>query len=370
MANYTQILKAGLQANYDALQTKETNVLYFCTDSQKIYKGDIDFTNNVIVAASKPATPVAGKVYILADTNTVEVYVNGEWKVVSYPLTTTVDLNSDDVHVASAKAVYDAIQDAVDSLASSEDTVKGIAASASAEGTIVITKGDDSTADVVIPGVVTTPTWDATARKLTLPVTGGSSVEVNIGKDIFVDPEADNKYNAETGNIEIYLNDGQDGSASTKLEIPASALVDVYEGGDTTSAKVVVGDDNVIKVNVVVDPVEGNALVLTETGLKVDLSAYAKNSDVEATNGAVSALTDRVTAVEGVAAGNTSAIGILNGDANTDGSVAKQIAAAVATLNATDEGLAARVEDLEEAAEGLRTDLDALALATTTWGTF
>lgn len=366
---YTQILKAGLQASYDALATKETNVLYFCTDSQKIYKGEIDFTSNVIVAASKPATPITGKIYVLADTNTVEVYVNGSWKVVSYPVATAIDMNSDDVHVASAKAVYDAIQDAVESLASSENSVKGIAAG-TADATIVVTKGDDTTADVVVPGVVTTPTWDATARKLTLPVAGGTSVEVNIGKDIFVDPEAENKYNPETGNIEIYLNDGSEGSQSTKIEIPASALVDVYEGGDTNSAKVTVGEDNVIKVNVVVDPAEGNALVLTETGLKVDLSAYAKTADLEAVSGSVSGLTDRVTAVEGTANANKGALEILNGDSNTDGSVAKQIATASAALTAVDEALTARVETLETNTTQLRTDLDALATAATGWGEF
>jgi hypothetical protein len=39
MANeYTRILNAGLQASYDALETKNPNLLYFCTDTGKIYK--------------------------------------------------------------------------------------------------------------------------------------------------------------------------------------------------------------------------------------------------------------------------------------------------------------------------------------------
>ena len=143
MANtYTNILKAGLQASYNALQTKDNNVLYFCTDTGKIYKGEVDFTNSVVVAASKPETPIVGKLYVLADTNTVEVFVGGAWKVVSYPTVTSIDVNSDDNHIATAAAVYNAIQDAIEDLSASEDTVKAIEAG-STEASIKITKGDD-----------------------------------------------------------------------------------------------------------------------------------------------------------------------------------------------------------------------------------
>ena len=155
---YSQILKHGLQASYDALQTKDANVLYFCTDTQKIYKGDVDFSNNIIVAATKPAAPVAGKVYVLADTDTVEVYVNGAWKVVSYPTVTSIDVNSDDKHVATAKAIYDAIQDAIADLAGSADTVKAIGAGTT-DGSVEVTKGD-----AVVVGNTSTSTVTISAK--------------------------------------------------------------------------------------------------------------------------------------------------------------------------------------------------------------
>lgn len=362
---YSQILKHGLQASYDALQTKDANVLYFCTDTQKIYKGDVDFSNNIIVAATKPATPVAGKVYVLADTDTVEVYVNGAWKVVSYPTVTSIDVNSDDKHVATAKAIYDAIQDAIADLAGSADTVKAIGAGTT-DGFIEVTKGDDSKAEFSVPGVVTTPTWDATARKLTLPVTGGTTVEVNIGKDIFVDSTADNKYNPETGNIEIYLNDGE-GGEPTMISVPASALVDVYEGDDTNSAKVTVGEDNVIKVDVVVDPVEGNALVLTETGLKVDLSAYAKSADVQ---DQIDAVSEVANAADTLSKANQTAIGILNGDASTEGSVDYKVAAAKSVIDTNISDLTKQVETNTANIATNTENIAALAAATTQWGTF
>ena len=362
---YPKILKYGTQAAYEALATKDASVLYFCTDSGKIYRGTVDFSNSVIVAASKPATPVMGKVYVLADTNTVEIYTSGAWKVLSYPVATTITVASDDVHVATAKAVYDAIQAAVADLSTSANTVKAVAAGTDA-ATLVLTKGDDSTANVVVPGVVTTPVWDATKRILTLPVSNGSSVEVNIGKDMFLDTTANNRYDVATQSIYLYLNDGGEGTEPTEIVIPAADLVDVYTGGETTSATATV-TDNVIKVTVKLDPATENAIVQTENGLKVDLSAYAKTADVEAE------IADVTTLAQGAAdkaTANESAIGIINGDATTEGSVKKQIADAVAPLTAADSALEARVTTLEGAVATNTENIAALAAAATTWGTF
>ena len=372
MADYAQILKAGLQAGYDALQTKDANVLYFCTDTGKIYKGEVDFTNSVIVAASKPATPVVGKVYFLADTNTVEVYTGGAWKVVSYPVAATISATSDDVHVASAKAVYDYVTGAIADITGGDIMLKDVVAG-DADGQLKVQKAGGAESVVTVPGVVTTPVWDAAARKLTLPVTGGQSVEVTIGKDIFLDPTAANGYNAETNTIDLYLNDGNGGEA-TKIAIPAASLIDIYTGENSTSAKTTVSDDNKIKVEVVVDPVAGNALVLTESGLKVDLSAYAKTADV---NSQVAAVQEVAEAADTLSKSNKAALDILNGDASTQGSVDYKVAQAKSALQEADTALGNRVKTLEEAnvvdkaAIQANTDnIAALAAATTTWGSF
>lgn len=318
---FKTILKSGLQASYDAITTKDPDVLYFCTDTQKIYKGEVDYTNSVVPAATRPANPAAGKVYILADTNTVEAYVGDAWVVLSYPTATTINDTSDDLHVATAKAVYDAIS----SLASSANTVKSVEAGTDA-AKVKVTLGDDSSSEFVVPNVVTTPTWDATERKLTLPVTGGTAVEVNLGKDIFLDPDADNKYNEATQCIELYLNDGDGSTESTKIEIPAADLIDVYTGGTTNGASVTVASDNTITVDLTIDPDSNNALVLTGNGLKVDLSG----------------LTSRVSTLE-------TSVTKLTGDGNTEGSVDYKIAEQSAIINNT---------------------INELATATTSWGTF
>lgn len=375
MANtYPQILKAGLQEAYSKIAVKDANVLYFCTDTGKIYKGDVDFTNSVVVAASKPATPIVGKLYVLGDTNTCEIYTGSAWKVVSYPMATTVDVNSDDVHVASAKAIYDAIQAAVADLAGSANTVKSVVAGTD-PATLKVTTGDGVESTVTVPGVAKAPVWDADARKLTVPVTGGDDVVVNIGKDIFIDPTAQNGYDEATKSIVIYLNDGSgDAKEPTKISIPAAGLVDVYtaQGGHGISANVT--DGNVIEVSLVLDPDTKNALVLGENGLMLDLSAYAKTADV-------TKITDNLqTAVEKAqqqADDNKAAIEVLNGADTVEGSVDKKIKDAKATIDAAVTEVKKTADqnktDIATANEAIQANTDniaALAAAATAWGSF
>ena len=39
--------KYGLQAKYDALLQRDEQTLYWCTDTAKLYKGDVDYTEAV-----------------------------------------------------------------------------------------------------------------------------------------------------------------------------------------------------------------------------------------------------------------------------------------------------------------------------------
>lgn len=314
MATYNKILKAGLQASYDALEVKDANVLYFCTDTGKLYKGSVDFTQAVVAAASKPASPIVDKIYVLADTNTVETFDGTKWKVLSYPMATVVNDASDDVHTVSAKAVYTAIRAAVDGVTGGSAVVKEVELSDVA-GNLKITKGDGTSRNVALTGVALNPTWDSAKRVLKIPVVGGTELEVNIGKDIFVDPTKENKYNAETKKIELFLND------DTKIEVPAADLIDIYTGENTNGAHVTVSGDNKISVDVVVDPVEGNKLQLTAAGLKVDLSEYNTATEVDEK---VKVAKDAADAAQSKADANESAIQVINGEGA--GSIKKAVA--------------------------------------------
>lgn len=377
MANtYPKILLAGTQAAYEALQTKDDTKLYFCTDSGKIYKGSTDFSNSVVYAASKPEKPVVGKVYVLSDTNTVEVYNGTAWTVVSYPTVTTLSASSTNVQVASAKAVFDFVTSKISAVTGGSAIVTAVTAGATGSGSFTYTTGDKKSHTVTLNGLAKTPTWDTTTRKLTIPVVGGDDVVVEIGKDIFVDPEGDNSYHADTQEIWLTLNDAK----KTVIKIPAAGLVDVYTGGNTQSIKVAVSDGKVITANVVVRPdvtTEDNkftnALKVGTTGLYVDLSAYATTASV---NSVKSALETSIAGVKTTADANKSTLNTLTAGDTTTGSIKQQIKAE-ATLRANaDTALDTRVKALEtdntanKASIKENADNIAALASAFTWGTF
>lgn len=307
---YKNILKYGTQANYAALATKDADVLYFCTDTGKLYKGEVDFTNAIVFAASKTgvASPIIGKTYFFADTGTVEAYdpaVPG-WKVISYPLVTTIvdsAAGNDDVHVPSAKAVYDFVEQEIAEVVGG-DMVKSVQqkmnGSAAVEGTIQYVTGDDVAHDVEMTGVVTTPTYDASTRTFTFPVTGKSDVVVELGTDIFIDPDANNRY--EGGFIYLYLNDGSASTDPTELVIPVTGLVTDYFGNVTDTVTLSVNNStHQVTADVNVRPdVAGsftNALKISSTegakGLYVDLSDV--EADIEQNEVDIAALAQATT---------------------------------------------------------------------------
>ena len=336
----TKILYYGLQASYDALATKDNDILYFCTDSKKIFKGSVEMTEQVRFAASKAgvASPVAGKLYVFADTGTVEIYNGSVWTVVSYPILKSVagggagiDATSTDVQVPSAKAVYEYVQGII----GGDDVVTEIDVSEE-EGKITVIKGDGSETDVPVHGVVTTPSYEASTRTFTFPIVDGNDVVVELGKDIFIDPEADNRY--ENGNIYLYLNDGTATSDPTELVIPVTALVTDYFGDATDTISVNV-DNTTHKVtaDVRVRPDGGgftNLLKVSSTtgavGLYVDRTQIDLNTAaLEVLNGNDTTAGSVAYAVkqlaDGAVATNTAAIAVLNGDATVTGSVAQQV---------------------------------------------
>ena len=55
-ANTAIQFKYGLQANFELLEAKEANTVYFCTDSQRLFVGDVEYTRPVQVGAEDPDT--------------------------------------------------------------------------------------------------------------------------------------------------------------------------------------------------------------------------------------------------------------------------------------------------------------------------
>ena len=100
----------GTQAQYTAA-TKDTEALYFITDTQKLYKGSTDFSSAARVVASMPASPAKDIVYFDQSDSKVKVFDGSSTHVIALPASALVGSGSTDNTVATSKAVYDAVKD-------------------------------------------------------------------------------------------------------------------------------------------------------------------------------------------------------------------------------------------------------------------
>lgn len=410
-SSYPKVLLAGLQASYDAIVEKDATKLYFCTDTGKLYKGAIDFSQYCDAVATRPATPVDYRLYVIAATGTAEFYDGSAWHVVSYQKVSSIATNvspsaQSDTTIPSTKAIAEYVaaviggssdvvksitagatdghivyttaddQDhdvtlpgvfvtaaagttagSVDFTDSDGDTlnvvvpdivkgatagttagsvvftdtadqdsavvvpgvVKGVAAATgtgnaakivissttaaddtvtipgvfvsvatgSSDGQLVFTDSVGTTAGVTVPGVISDISWDGTTRIITYSDTDGATGEINIGKDIFIDSTADNRY--ENGNIYLYLNDGTQSTSPTEIVIPVTSLVTDYFGDDTDSISVSIDGtthkvtaDAVLRQDVAGASGFANALKLnTDTSAVGGVGLYVDLSDVE-----------------------------------------------------------------------------------------
>lgn len=383
--SYTQILRQGTYAQY-LTSTKDANLLFFCTDNGKLFKGEVDFTNSFVSVTSStlPQAGVPGKIYYETDTNKFKTYIGSAYIDITFPIDTeasaAISSESDENHVPTSKNVYEYGQDILSAAIGGSAVVKSVAAGDDA-AELVVTSGDDTPTDVVVPGVltgvaagsnaaqiaitnstaassgnvtvpgvitaaaagnsagqidftnstsassgsvtvpgvitglamasgantdgvlsitkttgnaetltingvVTTPTWNSTTRTLTLPVNGAQNpVVVDIGKDLVLESGS---YDPSTKKLILVLNDEE----QTEIEIDVSDLVDEYTAGNTSTVEMSLSNSNEFTANVRIDQHSGNAITVANDtgegagkvagGLRVDLSSYALDADLQA----------------------------------------------------------------------------------------
>ncbi len=388
---YKRILYYGDYSNYLALGPNiDADVLYFCTDVGKLFKGTVDFSNSFRsgTASQTPtaANAVPGIIYYETDTKKFLTKIGNALVEIGNPIdavgdstTTTITASSSDGHVPSAKNVWLYGQEILSQAIGGSAVVKDVTADQTTAAGIIVTMGDDSTNQVVvggvltnvaadandagkidftlsggsttnvvvpgvltdvnagttaatvvltltdstdavtIPGVVTgvakdttndaqmivtlsdnsttavslkgvvhSPSWDQTNLKLTLPVTDGTDVEVNIPKDIFLD---DGYYDTTNKEIVLVLND----SSSHVVRFAVSDLIPIYEAKDTSTVDTSVTWNTTtgryeISGDVKISDTTTNALTYDATGLVVDGSRYATTSDLATVEGSLNNL--------------------------------------------------------------------------------
>ena len=326
-STYSQIHRYGTQAQYDALKQAEAlneNYLYFTSDTGKLYKGSVDYTDSLISVAAVPNAGVAGKIYFETSTGAVKAYVGGEWKIISYPISQSISaLNASTAKIVSEKAIVEYVAGQI----GGDGVVAGIEqkmnAGTAVAGTLLGTMGDASTFDIHMAGLAINPTWNPTTRQLVIPVTNvdgtTTNVTADIGKDIFLDPEEGaNYFDPDTKEIVLTLNDADPAAvppkAATVIRIPASALYNDYTGGSTNSGTVSIdGTTHEISFDVNINSSTANAISFDSSGLMVDLSAYATTASVETIR---EGLEEKIDAATATLSASTAALGELEANYN------------------------------------------------------
>ena len=291
---YTQkILFTGTQAAIDAA-TRSDAGLYFASDTGKLYKGSVDFSQAARVVTALPETVAKSSIYVIVDNNgnfvkAVAVDSAGAQVDISYKFVTSIDAaNASDSKVATEKAVVDYIDSIV-----GDETISSIS-SATVAGSIKVTVGDGEDEgeqyNVNVPGVALKPSYNSTNRIITIPYTENGvdpagEVEINLGKDLVVTA---GKYNSASQQIEFWITDHDPETDNPDIVVPVGDLVDEIQGGTTDTATTTYNSTtDTLTADVRISNKAGNAIQVLTTedsasanGLYVDLSDYALVSDL------------------------------------------------------------------------------------------
>lgn len=378
--------KVGTLAKYNAA-TKDASTLYFITDAKRIYKGDVDVTENIVTVANFDGTEggislanaFEGKFYINVTTFEVRIKSGNAWIVLTPGYITDgtefakADNNGKFATIAAIKA---AIAKAVEDITGGSTLVDGLSwteEDGTGKGKLVLHSSNGDTQDITLTGTPYKLTYDKDALTITVNSYGETAAQViNLPKDNFVrsgEYKADATLPDGKKGPAIVLTVG-DGKSTSEVVIPAASLVDVYTGEASDNITVTVSEDNKITATAKIDPAANNALVSSAAGLKVDISAKADKLTADAAAHILVGSADGNLADGGVTLKTTGAMG----NSATEVPVASVIATAISTAVSAAQGtlqdaidaLTGRMDTAEGKITTLETDVKALQTAIAT----
>lgn len=257
----------GTKARYDALSPKDMDTLYFTTDTLQLFKGTAEYTKTCKMVSALPTTgQIQGIIYFRMTDYSMHIWNGVEFVQLNKSTITQIPADAatnDDIPTTKAVADY------VNAKVAEVENIKGkfVTDVTYNAGVLSVAKGDEPVT-TTLTGVIHEPTYDAETRTIKLPVFGGDTLTIALGKDLVVKSGI---YNTETHEIELTITTGE------VIKIPVGSLIDIYIGVATPSAEVSVSADNKISVSVKVSAKANNTLTLEEDGLYVSVpDAYTK----------------------------------------------------------------------------------------------
>ena len=345
MANVN--FKYGAYVDYQKLAVKDSNTLYFTTDTLQIFKGATEYTKSVKMVSALPESgQVQGVVYLRTNDFTLHVYNGTEYVQLTKGAVTAIPASgATDTTVPTTKAVADYVNDKIAGVVGG----KGVFVTdvSYKSGVLSVAKGD-APVTTTLTGVVHDATYDAETRTISLPVFGGDALTINLGKDLVV---TSGKYDAKTKEIQLTITSGD------VIKIPVGSLIDIYTGLATSTAEVTVSDENKISVRVKVSAKANNSITIEEDGLYVAVpDAYTKAETDQKVKTVQDALTGHIG--DTVAHVTAEERKTWDGKVSTDQlATAKSEAIAAAAADATTKADKA-LKDAKTYADGLNTAMD------------
>ena len=276
MLNWYYVTKA----QYTAAATHSSDNLYFLSDTKEIYRGDDLFTQSVIMYTGElPTAPAVGQLYINETTLEGKTYTGTAWKTVIKAVADTV--TADGTNPVSGKAVAAYVTDALKTAAAEAQAAFKEVAYSKTTNKLTFTSNDGKTHEVEIDNLPVDLAFDKSGTEgtglLQLKDKAGNVIGTGVNLDLerFV---KSGEYSAETKKITLYFDDKK----TDKVEIDATALVDIYTGKASATASTSVSATNEISVDVKISDKTGNILKSDANGLYVDAVDQSAKMDKDA----------------------------------------------------------------------------------------
>lgn len=256
-----------------AAGTKRDQDMYFLSDTREIYRGTVPFTESVILYKELPVTGIAlNRLYINSTTLEGKVYDGTSWKTVINPVADSV--TEDGTAPVSGKAVAAYVAAEIAKVSASGEVVSALSWD-SAEHLLTVTKGDNSSENIVFDGLGVSLSYTAADGKLKLLDASGNELGEAISLDLerFV---SSGEYDAENKSIVLYF----DADKTDSVTIPVGDLVDTYTAEATDNSLNLAVEGNVVKGSVKISTATGNIIEVKEDGLYVSVDVSSKMDKV------------------------------------------------------------------------------------------
>lgn len=285
---------SGSYAQYAALAVKDSNTLYF-VDGQ-LFKGDISYTDQIVVVTSLPETLAAGKVYVNSTDKSV-TYYDGNVSTVVVPATVgTIGDATPDTNLANVKAIKDFVAAEIAKIPAQTDYTVTLVDETAGENDFTkqtLKQGADGNkvdiGTIIIPKLVLdSSATEADAAATYKIIYGGTEVgRINIPKDLVVTEDGseivkvDNEHPIEGLANGTYLKLAIQNN-DKPVYINVADLCDVYTGKTVTDGiSIAISDNNEISA-----VLAGKAV--SEDNLEETLASKINDADEAMTWGTIS----------------------------------------------------------------------------------